>query len=58
MAKGRPFGSGAQDLPKCEKHPTSRMVKHGTYGRGNERRQMFRCYPRRAKAHDFVGPIA
>ena len=58
MAKGRPFGSGAQDLPTCERHPTGRVVKNGTYGRGTERRQMFRCYPRRAKAHDFVGPVA
>jgi len=57
MAKGRPFGSGAKDLPACGKHPGSRVIKYGTYGQGHDRRQMFRCMPTGGEAHKFAGAV-
>ena len=57
MAKGRPIGSGAKDLPACGEHPGGRVVKNGTYGSGNDRRQMFRCIPTQGKPHKFAGAL-
>jgi hypothetical protein len=57
MAKGRPVGSGSKDLPSCEQHPTSRVIKYGTYGAGQDRRQMFKCLPASGSAHKFAGVV-
>ena len=57
MAKGRPVGSGSKDLPSCEEHPTSRVIKYGTYGSGQDRRQMFKCLPASGAAHKFAGVV-
>ena len=57
MAKGRPFGSGAKDLPECSQHPGSRVIKYGTYGNGRDRRQMFRCTPTKGDPHNFAGAV-
>ena len=57
MAKGRPLGSGAKDLPECGQHTGSRVIKNGTYGKGNDRRQMFRCFPNKSNPHNFAGAV-
>ena len=56
MPRGRPIGSGARDLEPCPKHPGSRVVKNGRYGKPPHRRQMFKCYPKGpASPHNFAG---
>ncbi len=44
-------------MPSCGQHPTSRVIKYGTYGTGHDKRQMFKCLPATGSAHKFAGAV-
>ncbi len=56
---GRPRGSGQRaGIPLCPRHPTSHVVRHGTYGKPGARRQLYLCQPNAGAPHSFSGALA
>ncbi|MGZ4436507.1 MAG: hypothetical protein ACXV2H_06850 [Actinomycetes bacterium] len=45
--------------PPCPEHAVSKVVRHGTYGRGPTKRQRYRCVPADGTAapHTFTPPL-
>ena len=44
--------------PECKEHPGSKVTRNGSYGKGQRRRQRYRCQPEKDKAHYFTPALS